>query len=211
MARYTGPVCRLCRREGEKLYLKGERCGSAACAIARRSYAPGQHGSANLKKKKSEYCLQLREKQKVRRVYGVLERQFRNYFKKANKIKGVTGDNLLSMLEKRLDNVVYRLGFARSRTEARQIVRHGYIKVNGAKVDIPSYIVKCNDIIEVKLNNNTEEPLERFKLISAATNLQTVPQWLSVDGLKGTVISEPDATLQSSLFNMTLVIEFYSR
>ena len=151
MARYTGAVCRQCRREGMKLFLKGERCYSGKCAIDRRSYAPGQHGQS--RKKYSEYGLQLREKQKVRRYYGVLESQFAKYFEMAEKKKGVTGDNLLSIVESRLDNVVYRLGFAMSRPEARQLVRHGHFTVNGKKVNIPSYLLNVGDVIAV--NNDS--------------------------------------------------------
>ena len=148
MARYTGPVCRLCRREGAKLYLKGDRCYSDSCSFTKRSYAPGQHGQA--RKKVSEYGLQLREKQRARRVYGVLEGQFRTYFDKADRQKGITGENLLVLLERRLDNVVYRLGFAASRTQARQLVRHRHFTVNGKRVDIPSYQIKPGDVIQVK-------------------------------------------------------------
>ena len=148
MARYTGPVCRLCRREGMKLYLKGDRCYSDKCAIDRRSYVPGQHGQG--RKKVSGYGLQLREKQKAKRYYGVMESQFRKYFNMAERMKGVTGENLLSILESRLDNLVYRIGLGESRKEARQLVRHGHFLVNGKKVDIPSYLVKVGDVVEVK-------------------------------------------------------------
>ena len=148
MARYTGPVCRLCRREGMKLYLKGERCFSDKCAIDRKNYAPGQHGQR--RSKQSEYGLQLREKQKVRRVYGVLENQFRTYFKKADRQPGVTGENLLVNLERRLDNIVYRLGFADSRAQARQFVRHNHFTVNGQKANIPSMQLKVGDVIQLK-------------------------------------------------------------
>ena len=145
MARYTGAVCRLCRREGLKLYLKGDRCYSEKCAFAKRAYAPGQHGQS--RKKVSEYGLQLREKQKARRIYGVQENQFRTYYEKANRQKGVTGENLLRLLERRLDNVVYRLGFASSRIDARQLVRHGHFTVNGKKVNIPSYLISVGEVI----------------------------------------------------------------
>jgi len=148
MAKYTGSVCRLCRREGVKLYLKGDRCYSDKCAIARRPSAPGQHGQ--VKKKASEYGIQLREKQKARRIYGVLEKQFARYFEMAERMKGITGENLLQILERRLDNVVYRLGFASSRAQARQLVRHGHITVNGKRVNIPSYITNVGDVIAVK-------------------------------------------------------------
>lgn len=208
MARYIGPVCRLCRREGEKLYLKGDKCASKSCTFNKRGYAPGQHGSA--KKKMSEYGLQLREKQKAKRIYGVLETQFRNYFKKADKMPGITGENLLIMLEKRLDNVVYRLGFARSRAEARQVVRHNHIKVNGKKVNIPSYIVKIGDVIEVK---REDEPIQRFKDIVEVTSSRIVPEWLNSDhaNYKGTVLSEPQRSQIDSPINETLIVELYSK
>ena len=149
MARYTGAVCRLCRREGQKLFLKGDRCYTDKCAVERRSYAPGMHGNAR-NKKLSEYGVQMREKQKAKRYYGVLESQFRDYFEMANKKAGMTGENLLTILETRLDNVVYRLGFAMSRAEARQLVLHGHFTVNGKKVNIPSYLVKTGDVVELK-------------------------------------------------------------
>src|SRR5690554_134805 len=148
MARYTGPVCRLCRREGQKLYLKGDKCYTDKCPVSKRNYAPGQHGQS--RKKVTEYRLQLREKQKVRRFYGIQESQMRMYFNKADRMTGITGENLLKLLELRLDNVVYRLGFATSRAEARQLVRHGHFTVNGKKVDIPSYILKVGDVVEIK-------------------------------------------------------------
>ncbi len=208
MARYIGPVCRLCRREGEKLYLKGSKCASNNCPFNKRSYAPGQHGAD--KKKISEYGTQLREKQKAKRIYGILETQFRNYFKKADKMSGITGENLLMLLEKRLDNVVYRLGFGRSRTEARQVVRHNHIKVNGKKVNIPSYIVKVGDVIEIK---REDEPIQRFKDIVAATSSRGVPQWLSSDkeNYKGTVLTDPQRSQIDSSVNETLIVELYSK
>ena len=208
MARYIGPVCRLCRREGEKLYLKGERCTGNACSFNKRSYAPGQHG--DVKTKLSEYGLQLREKQKAKRIYGLLETQFRNYYKKASKLSGITGENLLIMLEMRLDNVVYRLGFARSRTEARQVVGHNHIKVNGKKVNIPSYIVKPGDVIEIK---RTGEPIQRFKDILEVTSSRIIPEWLSVDreNYKGTVLDKPFRSQIDSSINETLIVELYSK
>jgi len=208
MARYIGPSCKLCRREGCKLYLKGDKCTSNSCAFNKRSYAPGQHGAD--KKKLSEYGLQLREKQKAKRIYGVLETQFRNYFKKADKISGITGENLLVMLEKRLDNVVYRLGLGRSRVEARQVVRHNHIRVNGKKVNIPSYIVKVGDVIEVK---REDEPIQRFKDIVEVTSSRIVPEWLSSDktNYKGTVLSEPQRSQIDSPINETLIVELYSK
>ncbi|BCJ87312.1 30S ribosomal protein S4 [Effusibacillus dendaii] len=176
MARYTGAVCRLCRREGVKLYLKGERCYSDKCAIDRRPYAPGQHGQT--RKKVSEYGLQLREKQKARRVYGVLESQFRSYYQEAARRKGITGETLLQILESRLDNVVYRLGFAASRPEARQIVRHGHITVNGKRVDIPSYLTRVGDVIGIN-EKSLESP--RIKELLESAETKTTPAWLERD------------------------------
>src|SRR4051812_48715550 len=160
MARYIGPVCRLCRREGVKLYLKGERCYSEKCSVTRRPYPPGQHGQGRIKL--SEYAVRLREKQKVRRIYGVLERQFRGYFHEANRRKGRTGEEMLALLEQRLDNVVHRLGFGSSRSEARQLVRHGHVHVNGKRLDIPSYIVRVGDKVELT------ESARKFKLVAAS-------------------------------------------
>ena len=176
MARYTGAVCRLCRREGQKLFLKGERCYSDKCSISKRAYAPGQHGQG--RKKLSEYGLQLREKQKAKRYYGVLESQFAHYFEIANKKKGITGDNLLQVLESRLDNVVYRLGFGLSRAEARQLVVHGHFLVNGKKVDIPSYLVKEGDVITLK---DKSKSLPKIKAILEATEGKVIPKWLELD------------------------------
>ncbi len=176
MARYTAAVCRLCRREGQKLFLKGDRCYTGKCAIDRRTYAPGQHGQA--RKKMSEYGLQLREKQKVRRYYGVLEGQFAKYFEMASKAKGVTGENLLSILESRIDNVVFRAGFAMSRPEARQLVRHGHFTVNGKKVNIPSYLVKAGDVIAVK---ETSRNSVKIKNVCDATAGKPKAKWLDVD------------------------------
>ena len=208
MARYIGPVCRLCRREGVKLYLKGSRCTGNSCSFDRKNYAPGQHG--DIKTKLSEYGLQLREKQKAKRIYGLLEKQFRNYYKKAAKLSGITGENLMTILEMRLDNVVYRLGFGRSRNEARQVVRHNHIKVNGKKVNIPSYIVKPGDVIEIK---RTDEPIQRFKDILEVTSSRIVPEWLSVDrdNYKGTVLDKPSRSQIDSPVNETLIIELYSK
>ena len=161
MARYTGPACKLCRREGQKLFLKGERCYTGKCAVARRAYAPGQHGQAR-NKKQSEYGRQLRTKQYARRYYGVLESQFRHYFEMAEKMPGVTGENLLRLLESRLDNVVYRLGFASSRAEARQLVSHGHFSVNGRRVNIPSYLVKVNVTVEGDLRRDIAFDIKRL-------------------------------------------------
>ena len=177
MARYTGAVCRLCRREGQKLFLKGDRCYTDKCALERRSYAPGMHGNAR-NKKLSEYGIQLREKQKARRYYGVSENQFYHYFEMAEQRKGRTGENLLAILESRLDNVVYRLGFAMSRAEARQLVRHGHFTINGKKVDIPSYLVKTGETIELKEGSGK---LDKFKGSLEANASRVVPKWLDFD------------------------------
>ena len=208
MARYIGPKCRQCRREGNKLFLKGERCFSSACAIDRRAYAPGQHGQG--RKKQSEYGLQLREKQKAKRIYGILEKQFRAYFDMADRQKGVTGENLLRVLELRLDNVAYRIGLGRSRTEARQVVRHNLVTVNGKKVNIPSYQVKVGDVIEIK---ETAKSYERFKQVSEVTASRIVPEWIDadLDNLKGTVIAIPDREQIDTEIQETLIVELYSK
>ncbi|MGI5891214.1 MAG: 30S ribosomal protein S4 [Bacillota bacterium] len=208
MARYKGAVCRLCRREGMKLYLKGDRCYSDKCAVTTKAYAPGEHGQS--RKKVSEYGIQLREKQKVRRIYGVLEKQFRNYFRKAEKQRGVTGENLLRLLESRLDNVVYRLGFASSRVDARQLVRHGHFTVNGKKVNIPSYLVKMGDVISVKEKSRTSPKIEA---IAAALTSRTAPAWLEVDkeNLVGKVIALPTREDIDLPIDEQLIIELYSR
>ncbi len=208
MARYTGSVCRLCRREGTKLYLKGDRCYSDKCAIARRPAAPGQHGQS--RKKVSEYGLQLREKQKAKRTYGVMEKQFRNYFKKAEKMRGITGENLLQMLERRLDNVVYRLGFASSRAQARQFVRHGHITVDGKRVDIPSYLVNAGQTIAVA--QKSIDKMEYFKGIREEGE-KTVPEWLQVDfeKLEGTVSHLPAREDIDTPIEEHLIVELYSK
>ncbi|HIC88309.1 MAG TPA: 30S ribosomal protein S4 [Anaerolineae bacterium] len=211
MARYTGPVCKLCRREGEKLYLKGERCYTTKCAFERRSYPPGVHGQrAQFRRKKSDYGMQLREKQRARRVYGVLERQFRRYFAEAAKRKGMTGVTLLQLLESRLDNVVYRLGFAASRNQARQLVRHGHIAVNGRKVDIPSYLCKAGDIIQVRENSRQKT---YFKDLMERLSDHTVPEWMSLDvgNLSGRVLSAPTREQIDIPLNEQLIVEYYSR
>ena len=177
MARYTGAVCRLCRREGQKLFLKGDRCYTDKCALDRRAYAPGQHGNAR-NKKLSEYGVQLREKQKTRRYYGISESQFQGYFEIAAKRKGMTGENLLSILESRLDNAVYRLGFAMSRAEARQLVRHGHFTVNGKKVNIPSYLLSVGDVIELKESSRS---LDKIKGSLEANASRVIPKWLDFD------------------------------
>ncbi len=208
MARYTGPVCRLCRREGAKLYLKGDRCYSDSCSFTKRSYAPGQHGQA--RKKVSEYGLQLREKQRARRVYGVLEGQFRTYFDKADRQKGITGENLLVLLERRLDNVVYRLGFAASRTQARQLVRHRHFTVNGKRVDIPSYQIKPGDVIQVK-ETSKQSPL--IKEIAEAVTTKTTPAWLEVQAeeMIGKIVRYPSRDEIDTPIQEHLIVELYSR
>ena len=206
MARYTGAVCRQCRREGQKLFLKGERCYSGKCAIERRAYAPGQHGQS--RKKFSEYGLQLREKQKVRRYYGVLESQFAKYFEMAEKKKGVTGDNLLSIVESRLDNVVYRLGFAMSRPEARQLVRHGHFTVNGKKVDIPSYLLNVGDVIAVKEGSMSSE---KIKSIIEANEKRAIVKWLERDGTSGKVIGVCEKEDIDLPIEEHLIVELYSK
>jgi len=208
MARYTESVCRLCRREGMKLYLKGTRCYSKKCAFERRPSPPGQHGIR--RRKVGDYGLQLREKQKVRRVYGVLERQFKNYFDSAENRPGVTGENLLRMLELRLDNAVFRMGLAPSRAAARQLVGHGHIAVNGRPTDIPSYQLKPGDRIEVRESRTGREP---FKVVKETLRSHQAPEWLSVDAAKlvGTVVELPHREQMPLDLNEQLVVEYYSR
>lgn len=208
MARQMGPVCKLCRREGMKLFLKGERCYTPKCAIDKRAYAPGQHGAG--KHKLSEYALHLREKQKARRIYGVLERQFRRYFTKASRARGVTGEALLQILETRLDNVVYRLGFASSRAEARQLVSHGHFEVNGRKVNIASYHVRAGDQVAVREKSRSLPRLQELARLAAA---HRVPDWLSVDpeAMKGTVLRIPAREEIDVPVKEQLIIEHYSR
>ncbi|HBR02650.1 MAG TPA: 30S ribosomal protein S4 [Ruminiclostridium sp.] len=208
MARYTDASCKLCRREGQKLFLKGERCYTNKCAVGRRPYAPGQHGAQ--RKKMSEYGLQLREKQKAKRFYGILESQFRKYFDMANRKKGVTGDNLLQILESRLDNVVYRLGFGTTRAEARQLVTHGHFEVNGKKLNIPSYLVKVGDTIDVAEKGRKSN---RFKEILDVTGSKVVPQWLEVDqeNLKGKVVALPSREDIDLNVQEHLIVELYSK
>jgi small subunit ribosomal protein S4 len=208
MARYTDASCRLCRREGEKLFLKGEKCYTEKCVVQKRAYAPGQHGQQ--KKKMSEYGMQLREKQKARRFYGILESQFRKYFEMAARKKGVTGENLLQILETRLDNVVYRLGLATSRAEARQFVNHGHFLVNGKRLDIPSYLVNVND--EISLSDKFRKS-PRVKEIDEMAGGRVVPQWLSydIDNFTGKVLQLPareDVDLQ---VKEHLIVELYSK
>ncbi|HHX14448.1 MAG TPA: 30S ribosomal protein S4 [Clostridiales bacterium] len=207
MARYTGSSCRLCRREGQKLFLKGERCYSGKCAIEKRNYPPGQHGQ-NRRTKVTEYGLQLREKQKAKRFYGILEAQFHNYFEKAAKKKGLTGENLLTMLEARLDNVVFRMGFASSRKEARQLVTHNHFTVNGTKQNIPSYQVKAGDVVKVK-EKSTSSP--KFKEIREMQI--TTPAWITVDTdkLEGKVIALPRREEIDTPIAEHLIVELYSK
>lgn len=207
MARYTGPVCRLCRREGSKLFLKGDRCFSEKCAFTKRPVAPGQHGPS--RKKASEYGVQLREKQKVKRAYGMSEKQFRSYFELAAKQRGVTGAYMLMLLELRLDNVVYRMGVGDSRAQARQFVMHGHITVNGKKVDIPSYRVSVGDVVAVKAKS---AGTERFKQISEQAS-RPVPKWLSVaeDGLSASVVALPEREDMDLTIEEHLIVELYSR
>lgn len=208
MARYRDSMCRLCRRQGEKLFLKGERCVTNKCAFERRGYAPGEHGQR--RPKVSEYGLQLREKQKARRIYGVLERQFRNYFLKAERQKGITGENLLRMLECRLDNVCYRLGLGNSRQQARQLIRHGHILVNGKEVSIPSYLAKAGD--EVRVCEKSKE-MEVFKGALERIEQRGIPPWmlLEKEEMKGTVLHLPVREDITVPVNEQLIVELYSK
>ncbi len=211
MARYNGPVCKLCRREGEKLFLKGDRCFTAKCAFEKRSYPPGMHGRrARFRRKTTDFGTQLREKQKARRIYGVMERQFRRYFRIAEKRKGITGANLLQALESRLDNVVLRLGFASSRAQARQLVRHGHFEVNGTKTDVPSYLVKPGDQISVRARSKTNS---YFQAVPQEMEHRFVPAWLSVDvnSLSGRVLALPTREEIEAPLNEQLITEYYSR
>ncbi|MCI8366207.1 MAG: 30S ribosomal protein S4 [Eggerthellaceae bacterium] len=208
MARYTGPDCRLCRREGAKLFLKGDRCYSEKCAMERRNYAPGEAGKKRVKE--SEYRTQMREKQKTKRIYGLLEKQFHHYYEMANRQQGVTGENLLRILETRLDNVVYRLGFAKSRAEARQQVRHGHIFVNGRRVDIPSFRVRPGDLISVA--PKAKEMLVIKSALISNERVQ-VPAWLEVDieKLQGSVLALPQRDQIDSDIREQLIVELYSK
>lgn len=207
MARYTGPSCRQCRREGQKLFLKGERCYSPKCSVDKRAYAPGQHGQGR-KGKLSEYGLQLREKQKAKRFYGLLETQFRNYFDKAVKKKGVTGENLLILLETRLDNVIFRMGFASSRKEARQLVTHNHFTVNGKKQNIPSFQVKAGDVIKVKEKSTSSPKFREIRDMSIST-----PSWITVDTdkLEGKVLAMPRRDEIDTPIAEHLIVELYSK
>lgn len=212
MARYTGPVCKLCRREGQKLFLKGERCMSTKCAMERRPYPPGQHGRETQfrRGRASDYSRQLREKQKVRRIYGVLEKQFRRYYKEAVRRKGLTGENLLVLLESRLDNVVYRLGFADSRPQARQLVQHGHFWLNGRSTNIPSRLVKPGDLISVRQQSRQKT---YFKERSQIMEERGVPGWLSLDlrNMSGRILNLPSREEMDLPVNELLIVEYYRR
>lgn len=205
MARYTGPVCKLCRRETQKLFLKGDKCLTDKCPVERRPYPPGEHGRG--RRKESEYYMQLREKQKAKRIYGVLEKQFANYYKLATKRKGVTGENLLQILETRLDNTVYRIGLAPSRTEARQEVRHGHIAVNGRRVDIPSFRVKPGDVV------TAVEGIARIKEAAESANKAAIPSWLEVDlaNLSAKVTGVPSRDDIDIPVQEKMIVELYSK
>jgi small subunit ribosomal protein S4 len=211
MARYTGPSCKLCRREGTKLFLKGVRCNSDKCAFERRPFIPGEHGTAKrFRKRLSDYGIHLREKQKVRRIYGILERQFRKYFKMAAKKSGITGENLLQFLESRLDNIIFRMGYAPSRKSARQIIRHGHIQVNERKVNIPSFLVKPGDEITIKEGSRTMNLIQ--EAIEASTDIAKY-EWLEVDkdNFKGKIISLPKRDQIALDVDERLIVEYYSK
>ena len=208
MARYTGPACKLCRREGTKLFLKGERCTSGKCALDRRSTAPGQHGAAN--KKQREYGMQLREKQKTRRYYGILEKQFKNYYEEAARKEGMTGENLLKLIERRLDNVVYRMGMAESRKEARQLVLHGHFRLNGKKATIPSMLLKAGDVITVREESRASA---KIKELIEGMDSRIAPKWLVVDkeAVKATLDTLPKREDIDFPFEEQLIVELYSK
>ncbi|XOQ43382.1 MAG: 30S ribosomal protein S4 [Clostridium sp.] len=208
MARYRDSVCKLCRREGQKLFLKGERCYTDKCAVTRRAYAPGQHGQG--RKKTSEYGLQLRAKQTAKRYYGVLESQFSKYYEMATKKEGKTGDELLILLERRLDNVIYRLGWANSRAEARQLVVHGHFTVNGRRVDIPSYLIKPGDVLSIKEKSRKSD---KMKSIIEANASRPVPKWLDVnrENLEGKILALPTREEIDLAVDETLIVELYSK
>jgi len=208
MARYTGPLCRLCRREGEKLFLKGIRCNTEKCGVERRKYAPGQHGQN--RGKLSDYGIQLREKQKVRRIYGIMERQFRGYFEEAATTRGITGEVLLQLLERRLDNVVYRMGFAANRRQARQLVRHNHFLVNGRRVNIPSFLLRAGDVVEV-VEASRENPIIADNL--AVAEHRGAPGWIEFDakGLKGKFVRIPTREEIQLPVQEQLIVELYSK
>lgn len=213
MARYNGPVCKLCRREGEKLFLKGSRCLSPKCSFDRRSYPPGQHGrEAQYRRgRASDYNRQLREKQKVRRIYGIMERQFRRYFRVALQRSGLTGSNLLSILETRLDNVVYRLGLAESRAHARQLVAHGHLAVNGRRTNIPSFLVSPGDVITVREGSRSRTYFRDLRQV--LEDRPPIPEWLSLDAaqIEGSILRNPERTDIDLTVNEQLIVEYYSR
>ena len=211
MARYVDSACKLCRREGEKLFLKGERCFSQKCSFERRSYPPGLHGrQAQFRRKESDYGLQLREKQKVRHLYGLFERQFRRYFQEAQRQKGLTGENMLIILESRLDNVIYRLGLASSRAQARQLISHGHFEVNGRKMNIPSFLVSAGDKIAVRENSKKKT---YFKDLAKELDTGRAPGWLNLDtkSLSGEVLNLPTRDQLDLTLNEHLIVEYYSR
>ena len=209
MARYIGPVCRLCRREDMKLFLKGERCYTDKCGYERRAYAPGQHGQAR-RRRRSDYGEQLREKQKVKRIYGIAERQFRGYYFRASRMKGVTGDNLIQLLERRLDNAVYRMGFVCDHAEGRQLVRHGHFIINGKRVDIPSYLVRPGDVVEVR---EKSRKIARINEALEAVERRGIPQWIEIekDAFKATVKALPQRDDVTLPIREHLIIELYSK
>ncbi len=211
MARYIGPACKLCRREGEKLFLKGERCYSPKCAMERRAYAPGQHGQVRrFRRRETEYAMQLREKQKARRVYGVLERQFQRYFREAERRPGLPGENLVIILETRLDNVVYRLGLADSRAQARQLVQHGHFDINGKRTDIPSYLVEPGDVLRV---HPTSRRRPYFRSLRQSLQDVIPPDWLSFDpeAMEARVLALPSREMLQVPFHEQLIVGYYSR
>lgn len=210
MARYTGPACRLCRRENTKLFLKGDKCTSDKCPLVRRAKAPGQHGASAGRKRVKEYGLQLREKQKARRYYGILEKQFNNYFEKADKKPGQTGENLLTMIETRLDNVVYRMGMADSRRQARQLVRHGHFQINGKKANIPSMLVKKGDVVSVKESSRKSALI---KMLIENISGRSVPAWIEVDkeNAVATIAALPTREDVDFPFEEHLIVELYSK
>jgi small subunit ribosomal protein S4 len=209
MAKYSGPVCRLCRREDTKLFLKGDRCYTDKCGYERRAYAPGQHGQAR-RRKQSNYGTQLREKQKVKRIYGLAERQFRGYYYKAIRMKGVAGENLLQLLERRLDNVIYRLGFASDHAEARQLVRHGHFEINGKKVNIPSFLCRSTDNITVR---EKSRKITRVLESLGAVDRRGVPKWLQLDkdGFQGKLVALPSREDLTMPIREQLIVELYSK
>jgi len=210
MAKYTGPSCRLCRREGVKLFLKGPRCLGEKCAVSRRTYAPGQHGQKQIRKKESNYGVQLREKQKVKRIYGVLERQFKHYFRIAERAKGVTGLTLLQLLERRLDNIVFRMNFTNSRAEAREIVQHGFVYINGKRLDRPSYTAKLGEEVSVKTK---EAMAKRMSELHESLKDRLIPKWLDVDAknFKAKVVAMPTKDDVGFPIQEQLIVELYSK